>query len=261
VPGTLAQTLAQQARVLVIDDIQHLRTEEATSLLAPLLLGPTALGRVIVVGRDPLTAAVGAAIAEVELHGLDADAAGQLWASLEETYGDAEGFDAAFARTRGVVGARYEDDEHAAVLRRYVAHFEVLEVDLCRAEDLRDPREDARPVRDADADAVQADVNGARGAPEVDRSMRLVHDVTDHLEERVEEVAETLAGHSLLSQVAMKEIIASDLDDEAGLEKRMEHWMRLVRDSGEAAEGAAAFLDRRPPDFPWKPQRAQREER
>src|SRR5262249_2126240 len=45
VPGTLAQTLAQQSRVLVIDDIQHLRTDEATSLLAPLLLGPTALGR------------------------------------------------------------------------------------------------------------------------------------------------------------------------------------------------------------------------
>src|SRR6185436_4255058 len=63
---------------------------------------PTALGRVVVVGRDPLAAAVGAAIAEVELHGLDAEAAGQLWASLEETYGDAGGFDAAFARTRGV---------------------------------------------------------------------------------------------------------------------------------------------------------------
>ena len=98
VPGTLAQTLAQQPRVLVIDDIQHLRTDEATSLLAPLLLGPTALGRVVVVGRDPLAAAVGAAIAEVELHGLDADAAGQLWASLEESYGEAEGFDAALAR-------------------------------------------------------------------------------------------------------------------------------------------------------------------
>jgi enoyl-CoA hydratase/carnithine racemase len=92
-------------------------------------------------------------------------------------------------------------------------------------------------------------------------SMRLVHDVTDHLEERVEEVAETLASRSLLSQVAMKELIAADLDDDAGLEKRMEHWTRLVRDSGEAAEGAAAFLDRRTPDFPWKPQRAQREER
>jgi hypothetical protein len=102
VPGTLAQTLTQQSRVLVIDDIQHLRTDEATSLLAPLLLGPTALGRVVVVGRDPLAAAVGSAIAEIELHGLDAEAANQLWANLEETYGEAQGFDAALARTRGV---------------------------------------------------------------------------------------------------------------------------------------------------------------
>jgi hypothetical protein len=102
VPGTLAQTLAQQSRVLVIDDIQHLRTDEATSLLAPLLLGPTALGRVVVVGRDPLSAAVGSAIAEIELHGLDGDAAAQLWAGLEETYGEAQGCDAAIARTRGV---------------------------------------------------------------------------------------------------------------------------------------------------------------
>lgn len=102
VPGTLAQTLAQQSRVLVIDDIQHLRTDEATSLLAPLLLGPTALGRVVAVGRDPLAAAVGSSIAELELHGLDAEAGAQLWASLEDTYGQAQGFDAAFGRTRGV---------------------------------------------------------------------------------------------------------------------------------------------------------------
>ncbi|HEX3764847.1 MAG TPA: winged helix-turn-helix domain-containing protein, partial [Kofleriaceae bacterium] len=102
VPGTLAQTLTQQSRVLVIDDIQHLRTDEATSLLAPLLLGPTALGRVVVVGRDPLTAAVGSAIAEIELHGLDGEAAAQLWAHLEETYGEAQGFDAALSRTRGM---------------------------------------------------------------------------------------------------------------------------------------------------------------
>ncbi|HEY0480810.1 MAG TPA: winged helix-turn-helix domain-containing protein [Kofleriaceae bacterium] len=102
VPGTLAQTLSQQSRVLVIDDIQHLRTDEATSFLSPLLLGPTALGRVVVVGRDPLAAAVGAAIAEIELHGLDGEAAGQLWAHLEDTYGDAQGFDAALSRTRGV---------------------------------------------------------------------------------------------------------------------------------------------------------------
>ena len=102
IPGTLAQTLAQTSRVLVIDDIQHLRTDEATSLLAPLLLGPTALGRVVVVGRDPLAAAVGSSIAEIELHGLDAEAAGALWAALEEAFGQAQGFDAAFSRTRAV---------------------------------------------------------------------------------------------------------------------------------------------------------------
>ncbi|MGE0398036.1 MAG: winged helix-turn-helix domain-containing protein [Kofleriaceae bacterium] len=109
VPGTLTQTLVQQARVLVIDDIQHLRTDEATSLLSPLLLGPTALGRVVVVGRDPLAAAVGAQIAEVELHGLDVEAAGALWSSLEDTFGEVPGFDAAFARTRGIpLGLRRE---------------------------------------------------------------------------------------------------------------------------------------------------------
>ncbi len=101
-PGTLNQTLASQSRVLVIDDIQHLRTDEATSLLSPLLLSQTALGRIVVVGRDPLAAAVGAQIAEVELGGLDPDAGAQMWASLEETYGEVPGFDAAFARTRGV---------------------------------------------------------------------------------------------------------------------------------------------------------------
>jgi hypothetical protein len=109
VPGTLAQTLASQARVLVIDDVQHLRIDEATSLLAPLLLGPTALGRVIVVGRDPLAAAVGANVAEVELGGLDIDSASSLWNHLEETFGEAEGWDAAFSRTRGVpLGLRRE---------------------------------------------------------------------------------------------------------------------------------------------------------
>ncbi len=108
-PGSLAQTLAQTARVLVIDDIHNLRTDEATNLLSPLLLGQTALGRVVVVGRDPLSAAVGAAIAEVELGGLDAEAAGELWGNLEELFGEAQGFDAALARTRGVpLGLRRE---------------------------------------------------------------------------------------------------------------------------------------------------------
>ncbi|MEO8552005.1 MAG: ATP-binding protein, partial [Kofleriaceae bacterium] len=102
VPGTLAQTLTHTARVLVIDDIQHLRVDEATNLLAPLALGPTALGRVVVVGRDPLAAAVGANIAEIELTGLDIDSASALWNSLEESFGEADGWDNAFSRTRGI---------------------------------------------------------------------------------------------------------------------------------------------------------------
>ena len=108
-PGSLAQTLDKHARVLVLDDIQHLRTDEATNLLAPLTLGPTALGRIVVVGRDPLAAAVGANIAEIELLGLDPDAGQLLWTNLEDTYGPTGGFDAAFGRTRGVpLGLRRE---------------------------------------------------------------------------------------------------------------------------------------------------------
>ncbi len=101
-PGALAQTLTEQARVLVIDDIHHLRPDEGQSLLAPLLLGPTALGRVVVVGRDPLAASVGPQLAELQLAGLDVDAAGLLWANLEDLFGEAGGFDAAHARTRGI---------------------------------------------------------------------------------------------------------------------------------------------------------------
>jgi enoyl-CoA hydratase/carnithine racemase len=85
-------------------------------------------------------------------------------------------------------------------------------------------------------------------------AMRLVHDVPDPLGDRVEEVAEALAQRSLLSQVAMKELIAAESIDE----ERMEHWMAQVRDSGEAAEGVQAFLQRRAPDFPWKPHRPAR---
>jgi hypothetical protein len=102
VPGSLAHTLTHTSRVLIIDDIQHLRVDEATNLLAPLALGPTALGRVVVVGRDPLAAAVGTQIAEIELAGLDIDSASALWNNLEETFGEADGWDNAFSRTRGV---------------------------------------------------------------------------------------------------------------------------------------------------------------
>jgi hypothetical protein len=103
-PGTLASTLMAHARVLVIDDVHNLRIDEAAQLLSPLLLGPTALGRVLVVGREPL-AAVGDAIGELELRGLDADAAAQVWAYLVEQFGTptaAGSVDAQLARTRGL---------------------------------------------------------------------------------------------------------------------------------------------------------------
>jgi enoyl-CoA hydratase/carnithine racemase len=64
--------------------------------------------------------------------------------------------------------------------------------------------------------------------------------------------ARTLASRSALSQAAAKEIIemagAAAVD-----EARVASWMRLVRETGEAREGADAFLNRREPDFPWHP--------
>lgn len=69
---------------------------------------------------------------------------------------------------------------------------------------------------------------------------------------RVADFARTLASRSALSQAASKEIIAmaaATAIDEA----RVAHWMRQVRESGEAREGAEAFLARRAPVFPWRP--------
>lgn len=84
--------------------------------------------------------------------------------------------------------------------------------------------------------------------------LHLVHEVVAELGERTATVASILASRSLLSQVAMKEMIA-DTDLEP---LRVEQWMAQVRESGEAAEGAAAFLARRPPSFPWRYQREPR---
>lgn len=85
--------------------------------------------------------------------------------------------------------------------------------------------------------------------------MGLVHEVVSEavseLDARVGETARTLASRSLLSQAAAKEITAMSA---YGVDaERVHHWVKLMRDSGEAAEGAAAFLERRGPQFPWKP--------
>ncbi|MFI8853056.1 enoyl-CoA hydratase/isomerase family protein [Streptomyces sp. NPDC053499] len=66
------------------------------------------------------------------------------------------------------------------------------------------------------------------------------------LDKRVAEFARTLAVRSALTQAAAKEFA----DGRTGPD-RVEHWQREAARSNEAAEGVAAFLDRRAPRFVW----------
>ncbi|MBB5869982.1 enoyl-CoA hydratase/carnithine racemase [Allocatelliglobosispora scoriae] len=86
----------------------------------------------------------------------------------------------------------------------------------------------------------------------VDRALRwgLIDEIAG--EARVDEFAGVLASRSALSQAASKEIIAMAAATSIDAD-RVAHWMREVRESGEAREGADAFLARRPPSFPWHP--------
>ncbi|MFI6638289.1 enoyl-CoA hydratase/isomerase family protein [Streptomyces sp. NPDC050504] len=64
------------------------------------------------------------------------------------------------------------------------------------------------------------------------------------LGKRVAEFTRVLAARSLLTQAAAKEFAD-------GREGREEHWAGQARGSGDAAEGVAAFLERRTPRFGW----------
>ncbi|MEV6315468.1 enoyl-CoA hydratase/isomerase family protein [Streptomyces sp. NPDC051776] len=66
------------------------------------------------------------------------------------------------------------------------------------------------------------------------------------LGKRVAEFAGVLASRSLLTQAAAKEFASAPT-----LPEREAHWSRLARESGEAAEGVSAFLERRAPRFMW----------
>ncbi|GHH82591.1 enoyl-CoA hydratase [Streptomyces sulfonofaciens] len=78
--------------------------------------------------------------------------------------------------------------------------------------------------------------------------MGLVNEVlpADAFGGRVDAFARILASRSQLTQVAAKEFLAGRTD-------RAAHWAEQARVGGETAEGAAAFLERRSPRFPWRP--------
>ncbi|MQS08580.1 enoyl-CoA hydratase/isomerase family protein [Streptomyces alkaliphilus] len=71
------------------------------------------------------------------------------------------------------------------------------------------------------------------------------------LESRAGELARTLVSRSALTQRAAKEFVDRPPRDPADGVRRTEYWRTVQRESGEAAEGVAAFLERRPPVFRW----------
>ncbi|MBO1329683.1 enoyl-CoA hydratase/isomerase family protein [Streptomyces sp. VRA16 Mangrove soil] len=64
------------------------------------------------------------------------------------------------------------------------------------------------------------------------------------LDKRVAEFTRVLVGRSQLTQAAAKEFTAGRKDRDA-------YWAEQARGSGDTAEGAAAFLERRAPRFSW----------
>jgi enoyl-CoA hydratase/carnithine racemase len=64
------------------------------------------------------------------------------------------------------------------------------------------------------------------------------------LDKRVAEFSRILVSRSQLTQAAAKEFADGRTD-------RDDYWARQARDGGDTAEGVAAFLERRPPDFTW----------
>ncbi|WP_413802246.1 enoyl-CoA hydratase/isomerase family protein [Streptomyces iranensis] len=68
------------------------------------------------------------------------------------------------------------------------------------------------------------------------------------LDKRVAEFTRVLVSRSQLTQAAVKEFAAGPVEPD-----RVAYWQEQAGDSEEAAEGIAAFFERRPPRFRWTP--------
>lgn len=71
------------------------------------------------------------------------------------------------------------------------------------------------------------------------------------VEHRVAEWCATLSARSLLTQMAVKEMVAAVVEHGSVPSSIVDAWQHEARVSGETAEGVAAFTERRPASFPW----------
>ncbi len=100
--GGLAELLASEVRLLILDDLHHVVDDEAVRLIAGLAPPPGGLGRLLAIARERPLLPPELDRNELELGGLDEASAAALWIELEGRFGAAGPSGAAFLRTRGL---------------------------------------------------------------------------------------------------------------------------------------------------------------